>query len=301
MVAALDGSDIPTRQVDRNLLIATWNLRAFGQVTEKWRSEAGDSPRRDLFDVRCIAEIVSRFDVVAIQEARENLTALRQMLTVLGQAWGLIATDVTRGRAGNNERLVFVFDSRRVKPSGLAGELVVAIEEETAVTDAALDRQFARTPYAVSFTTGSREFTLVTLHVLWGDKEAERVPELREIATWLADWPNREETWSENLLTLGDFNVNRGPLYDALTATGLTTPQALNEVPRTIFDSPSEQHFYDQIAWFEDNGNRSVLTLDFVSAGSFNFVDILKGGLTKTQLSWRISDHFPLWAAFSIR
>ena len=29
---------------------------------------------RDLFDVRCIAEIVSRFDVVAIQEVRGNLT-----------------------------------------------------------------------------------------------------------------------------------------------------------------------------------------------------------------------------------
>jgi hypothetical protein len=43
-------------------------------VTEKWRSESDDSPRRDLFDLRCIAEIVSRFDVVAI-EAREDLSA----------------------------------------------------------------------------------------------------------------------------------------------------------------------------------------------------------------------------------
>jgi hypothetical protein len=46
-------------------------------VTEKWRSESDDSPRRDLFDLRCIAEIVSRFDVVAIEEAREDLSALR--------------------------------------------------------------------------------------------------------------------------------------------------------------------------------------------------------------------------------
>jgi hypothetical protein len=72
---------VPSKQLDRNLLIATWNVRAFGRVTEKWRSEEGDSPRRDLFDVRSIAEIVSRFDVVAIQEARENLSALRQCPT----------------------------------------------------------------------------------------------------------------------------------------------------------------------------------------------------------------------------
>jgi hypothetical protein len=44
-------------------------------LTEKWRSEEEDSPKRDLFDVRCIAEIVSRFDVVAIQEARGDLSA----------------------------------------------------------------------------------------------------------------------------------------------------------------------------------------------------------------------------------
>jgi hypothetical protein len=37
-----------------------------------------------------------------------------------------------------------------------------------------------------------------------------------------------------------------------------------------------------------------VLSLDFLSAGSFDFVDLLKSGLAKTQLSWKISDHFPL-------
>ena len=179
-------------------------------MTEKWRSEPDDSPRRDLFDLRCIAEVVSRFDIVAIEEAREDLSALRLVLEALGDSWGLIATDVTRGRAGNNERLVFVFDTRRLRPSGLAGELVVALEEETTLTSSDLERQFARTPYAVSFTTGREELTLVVLHILWGKNEDERVPELREIATWLADWPRREETWSKNLIALGDFNVEQG-------------------------------------------------------------------------------------------
>jgi endonuclease/exonuclease/phosphatase family metal-dependent hydrolase len=297
---ALDET-IPARQLDRNLLVATWNLRAFGGLTPKWRSEPGDSPRRDLFDLRCIAEIVSRFDVVAIEEAREDLSALRLVLEALGDSWGLIATDVTRGRAGNSERLVFLFDTRRLRPSGLAGELVVALEEETDLTASDLQSQFARTPYAVSFTTGREELTLVVLHVLWGKNEAERVPELREIASWLADWPRREETWSKNLIALGDFNVNKGPLYDALTATGLTTPSELDAVPRTIFDSSEKQHFYDQIAWFAENGNRSVLSLGFLSAGSFDFVPLLQGGLSKNQLSWKVSDHYPLWVEFSVR
>ena len=31
-----------------------------------------DSPKRDLHSLLCIAEIVSRFDVVAVQEAKET-------------------------------------------------------------------------------------------------------------------------------------------------------------------------------------------------------------------------------------
>ena len=199
--------------------------------------------------------------------------------------------------------MLFVFDQRRVRPSGLAGELVVAIETDTPVEATELDQQFARTPYAVSFEAGERGFTLVTLHVLYGDAPADRVDELKEIATWLAEWPKREKEWSENLLTLGDFNIDRrgDPLWDALTATGLTTPDALNEVPRTIFDEPQTAHFYDQIAWFEEDSTPSVLTLDFVSAGSFDFVPLLQGGLTRTALSWKVSDHYPLWVEFSVR
>ena len=302
LVAALDRA-IPAKQLDRNLLLASWNIRSFSDVTDKWRSEPDDSPKRDLFDVRCIAEVVARFDVVAIQEARGDLSALRAMLQALGSSWALIATDVARGRAGNNERMVFVFDRRRVRPSGLAGELVVAIESDTPVEATVLVTQFARTPYAVSFETGARGFTLVTLHVLYGESAPDRIDELKEIATWLADWPKREKEWSANLLTLGDFNVDRrgDPLWEALTSTGLTTPEALNEVPRTIFDDPQNGHFYDQIAWFEENSTRSVLSLDFVSAGSFDFVPLLQGGLSKTALSWRISDHYPLWVEFSVR
>lgn len=74
----------------------------------------------------------------------------------------------------------------------------------------------------------------------------------------------------------------------------------LNDVPRTIFDESSKQRFYDQIAWFQENGNRSVVSLEFLSAGSFDFVPLLQGALTRTQLSWKISDHYPLWVEFSV-
>jgi endonuclease/exonuclease/phosphatase family metal-dependent hydrolase len=293
---------VPAKQLDRNLLVGTWNLRAFGGLTDKWRSEEGDEPVRDLFDVRCIAEVLSRFDVIAIQEVRGNLTALQTLLQALGPNWATTMTDVTRGKAGNNERMAFAFDLRRVRASGLAGELVVAIETGTSLSPTGLGKQFARTPYAVSYAADRVQLTLVTLHVLYGE-EAARADELREIAGWLSGWAKQEREWHQNLIALGDFNIDRrgDPLFDAFTSTGIQPAPQLNDVPRTIFGDPGDNKFYDQIAWFVDKARGPVLTLDGVSAGSYDFVPLLQGELTKTELSWKISDHYPLWVEFSVR
>ena len=297
-------TDVPLRQLDHNLLVATWNIRAFGDLTEKWHAGPGDSPRRDLASLAAIAEVISRFDVVAVQEVRGNLKALRHALKLLGPHWGLILTDVTKGSQGNDERLAFVFDTRRVRPSGLACELVLPDEEIDGAGGSGTARQFARTPYAVSFLAGGTTFILVTLHVRWGDSPADRVGELTGIAKWMADWARRERSWGHNLLALGDFNIDRkdDALYRAFTSTGLRPPAALDDVPRTIFDDDEEAHFYDQIAWFTGEGGVPQLTLTYTGrAGGFDFVPLLMGDGNRQELSWRISDHYPLWVEFELR
>jgi endonuclease/exonuclease/phosphatase family metal-dependent hydrolase len=276
----------------------------FDRFTSKWRSEQGDSPIRDRSNVLCIAEIVKRFDVVAIQEVRRSGTAFLAMLEELGENWAFMVTDVTEGDAGNDERLAFVFDTTRVQPSGLACELVVAPSED--MPNVRMVDQFARTPYAVSFARGATRFTLVTLHVLYGQDAQDRVPELKEIATWLAKWGGRKDVWGQNLIALGDFNIDRqgDELFQAFTSTGLKPPAGLNFVPRTIFDDPDpnappdHRHFYDQIAWFHEG--RAKLSIPFRNAGMFDFnVKIIPAKDTR-QLSFRISDHFPLWCEFRV-
>ena len=65
---------VPVKALDRNLLIATWNVRAFGDLTQKWESSEEDTPKRDLHSQLSIAEIVSRFDVVvAVQGAKDPI------------------------------------------------------------------------------------------------------------------------------------------------------------------------------------------------------------------------------------
>ena len=73
--AALDAS-IPKKIVRKNVLIGTWNLRHFGRITKRWTPSANDNPKRNLQDLCCIAEIISRFDVVALVEIKNNLGTL---------------------------------------------------------------------------------------------------------------------------------------------------------------------------------------------------------------------------------
>lgn len=304
-LAALSGvldAQIPPKQLERNLLIATWNIRAFGNLTREWEAPKGASPKRDLQSILCIGEIISRFDVVALQEVKGDLRSLRDLLKLLGDHWSLILTDVNKGSAGNDERMAFLFDTRRVNLSGLACELVVPEEWSEEIRDNALQKQFARTPYAVSFRSEHKTFILVTLHILYGSKAEDRIPELKAIAEWMSEWATDINAYDQNLIALGDFNIEkRGDILDqTFFSEGLFVPEPMRHATRSIFD---ETKYYDHIAWFNGSNRVPKLSMEFLQGGSFDFVPhVLKNrGLTKQQLSWHISDHYPLWVEFSLK
>jgi hypothetical protein len=82
-------------------------------------------------------------------------------------------------------------------------------------------------------------------------------------------------------------------------------PAELNNVPRTVFDDNNSRHFYDQIAWFSDPTKPDAPALlegmQYTRhGGGFDFIPHALRDLTKTQVSWRISDHYPLWVEFTI-
>lgn len=300
--AALDAA-IPMLR-PTNLLVATWNIRNFGSLTRDWFPRGSYSPKRDLRALLAICEILKRFDVVAVQEVTGDLRALRDAVKYLGPDWAFLMTDVSRGNAGGGERLAYLFNTARIRPSGLAGEVVVPDDwldgEGNPVI--AMQRQFARTPYAVSFRSGSQTFILLTVHVKYGSGELERVPELQAIARWMAKWAEETSRYHHNLVVLGDFNIDRhgSALWQAFASTGLHVPAQLNAVPRSIFfdpgDDPMLDKYYDQIAWFQTGKAR--LSMELLGAGSFDFAPRLFQELTRRSLSYRISDHYPLWAEF---
>jgi endonuclease/exonuclease/phosphatase family metal-dependent hydrolase len=285
---------LPTKVSDRNLLIASWNIRALGGLHRDFGENAG-SPKRNLRALAIIAEVVKRFDVIAIQEIKRETTAIRALVDdFLGPEWGLILTDVAVGASGNAERLGFVFDRRRVRPSGLAGEIVLPPSAQGDPVD-----QFDRTPYIVGFEAGGTRFSLVTAHIRFGDVPEDRLPELRAFAdftaTELRDRARVNDQEIGTVITLGDFNIDeRGdnPLFEAFVSKGLVVPEQLWGLKTTFGTQPK---FYDQIAWFMGSDMRLPFT---GGAGVIDFVGAVFKELTPQETSFRVSDHFPLWAEF---
>jgi len=282
-------SVVPAKQLERNLLIATWNLREFGQLARTWEQPEGRSPARDLHAIRCIGEIVARFDVVAIQEVQRSIEALQALMIWLGPDWGFTMTDVTRGARAGSERLAFVFDTRRVRPSGLAAELVLSPEDMSGTDPHRLHQQFARTPYSVAFYAKGHTFVLTTVHIRWG-REIEREPEIRAIAEWLKRSQREIDSAGHDLIALGDWNIEEltDANHDALTSTGLAVPPEL--------DPPAGEPAFDQIAWFPRR-----MGLRYTGRGGrVRWKGEILRDHDPTGVTYRISDHVPLWVEFAV-
>ena len=290
----IDASGVPAKRTDQNLLVGSWNVRAFGQLYRSF-DENPDSPKRNLRALASIAEVVRRFDVVALQEIKRDTEAVRALVDeFLGSDWSLILTDVNAGARGNAERLGFVFDRRRVRPSGLAGEIVLPPGDSGDPAE-----QFARSPYIVGFDVGTARFSLVTAHILYGDTPEDRLPEIQALSSYVAGELRERSRDNDreigSVIVLGDFNIDRrgdNPLFQALVEDGLVVPKPLHGLKTTAGKEPK---FYDHIAWFM--GERMALRYGG-RAGVVDFVGAVFPELTTGQMTHRVSDHFPLWVEF---
>lgn len=312
--------DVPKRMLSGNLLLATWNLREFDSQSYGKRPDEA---------IRYIVEVISAFDLVALQEVRDT-HALDRLVEYLGGWWKYLVTDVTEGKPGNHERLAFLYDSRKVRFGGLAGELVIPPTETKA------SNQPARTPFIAGFQAGWFKFALCTVHSLYGRGGSNSPARAKEIATVAALAAKRAQSkdpgdkWQSNFVLLGDFNIFKADPKDAsfqaLTRHGFALPpQIRSGLPGS--NVKGDKHF-DQIAFLSRTGG-------FVASGKAGVVDVFKAvyraedfdayradvvahvkshakkgkkpsmaedALRKVYARWRtyqVSDHFPLWVELS--
>ena len=391
--------------------IATWNLREFGRGSYGGRLDEA---------YYYIAEIISHFDLVALQEVRGNLSGLLRLMRILGPDWEYVATDVTDGDAGNGERMAFVFNQTKVRFRHIAGELtlkesgkvraafgerihlnqnaklrlpdntdlsgtydaytekksdgriVLAADLEidlpsgctldmpdggklalvkgtqierpetgraTVVVPPVLAddetyrvrfapntfddslRQFARTPYLVSFQAGWLKLNLCTVHIYYGDKIGPKLEQRRqEIATLTEALARKAESEFEQdrsafLGVLGDFNILGAghSTMEALESHDFEIPEAIKEIPEG--SNVARDKAYDQIAFWKPGAERGYANLDVHGAGIFDFFEHVftdtaedkalydaemqaRSERTWKYTTWRtyqMSDHLPMW------
>lgn len=292
--------EIPRRDVNEHLLLATWNLREF-------ENDKG-GPRLDE-TYYYLAEVISSFDLVAVQEVLADLAGLKRLMEILGRKWSYIVTDITEG-PGTKERLAFVYDTGKVSFEKLAGEVVLP-ETDTQ----AGKRQLARTPFLVAFQAGWFKFMLCTAHIYYGeekgDKYKRRVEEIKSIAGFLKKRAHAKGAGDiKNYILLGDFNIvaPEDETMAALKGAGFTVPPEL-----MLSTDVARKHNYDQIAFILREG-KLQLGAAAPNAGAFDFYksvfreedesvykEVMNSAMAyKTWRTYQMSDHMPLWVQLKV-
>ncbi|WP_400077673.1 endonuclease/exonuclease/phosphatase family protein [Winogradskyella sp. R77965] len=232
---------IPDKEFNENVLIATWNIRDFDS------NQYGYGPRtKEAFYY--MSEIISSFDLVAIQEVNEDLFPFNKLMYVMGEHWDYIMTDVTEGHSGNGERMAYIYDTRRVSFEKIAGEIVLT--PSNLING---EKQFARTPFLVAFQSGWFKFKLCTVHIYFGsDSGAKLQQRIKEIDTIAKNLKKRAKRYKENLILLGDFNIfsPEHKTMKALKKHGFKIPKGIEDHPSNMYKT---KH-YDQIAFMEKKG-----------------------------------------------
>lgn len=287
--AQLDG-EVPPKDTESELLLATWNIRDFGKPVKKRRGWGDRFPESYFY----IAEVLSRFDFVAIQEVNE-LDEWEKVVKILGPNYEWIATDITdEDIGGNGERLTYLWDKRKVWFQNVAGELVLPTRllitkylaakddkdddgvkdkpnpaDPTEIDGKPIGQQFRRTPFAVLFQAGWFKFEICTAHLYYGsssgDQLKERIQEIERIAEFFGERADRDLAEERSLILLGDFNIvsREHKMMDGLLKAGFTVPKALAKAPPT---NSKKTMYYDQIVFKANKGALDYLDADAIGA-----------------------------------
>ncbi|MBM1107136.1 endonuclease/exonuclease/phosphatase family protein [Aurantibacter crassamenti] len=283
--------NIPDKSNDK-LLLGSWNIANLGLQVRM----------EDHY--KLLAEILSWFDVIAVQEVNDNLLGLQAIESFLPSNYNLVFSD----KGGNNERSAFIYDSSILNQLELVGEISVPPKDHAFIKLKGVTTKFTgfdRNPYLCSFQWKNETFILITVHSFSGGKTKpdleRRALEAYAIGRY-ADLRNgSKNAFSKNIIALGDFNIpmiEKGDIvYEALIKRGLKLP----EHSTRVYSNISNDSMYDQIAFLPSIKSK------IVTQGVFDFDEVIFPELWensipdfKKYLRYYISDHRPMWMQLNL-
>ncbi|MES1937117.1 endonuclease/exonuclease/phosphatase family protein, partial [Salinisphaera hydrothermalis] len=243
--------------------IASWNLKHLGWNNGK--------------NLQAVAQIVGRFDLVAIQEVMDPAAARRLAKIVsqdTGEPWG-VTTSQLEGDSSYRESYAFLW-----RKSAVAHDSGDSLYLDPG-------NKFAREPYTASFTTKDNhtELTLGTVHINYGDGRSDRTAEIRVLDQY---WQWMGKTYQGHRLLMGDFNMSpKDRSWRALDA--LAVPSITSGASTLSKTDGRFAHLYDNI--WHSKADR----LNITARGVLHYPAIL--GMSHKKAFATVSDHAPVYIA----
>ncbi len=279
-----------------NLRIATWNIANLG------------AQEREDTHLKMIAEILSWFDIIAVQETKENSNDFQKIVGFMGKSYNFIFSD----EGGNNERLAFIYNGRKIKLLQEVAELAIPPSEFSSIKITGVAQTFEgfdRSPFMASFRINKFEFTLLSVHLYFGDDTEEksinrRCLEAYCVGRWAELRGKSKYSFNgiKNVFALGDFNLpmldENNKIYKALVARGLQLPIHTTK----IYSNISDDKMYDQIAFLPDSKTRikSQGVFPFDNAAFADIYNSRTKAEFKGYIKYYLSDHRPMWMELDI-
>ena len=224
-----------------------------------------------------ISRIVRQFDVTAVQEVRDESgraadALLERLNRGSGAPWAMIVGP-RLGRSESKEQYVIYY-----RPS------VVAFVDSFTVANRG---RFERPPLVARFMAGAFDFRLVVAHIKPGDA-AREMAALARVALAVADSNERD------VILLGDFNADCGYFNERDETHPLRARRfhwIIENDARTAVRSGCT---YDRIVLFPETFGHEYVP----NSGRVFRYDSVFG--IRRRLVRAVSDHFPVFAEFSI-
>lgn len=252
------------RSKDGPLTVATFNIQVYG-VSKSKKPEV----------MRVLADVVRRFDVVAIQEIRSKDQSVLGKLVDLANEGGRAYDYVLGprlGRTSSKEQYAYVYDTTRLEVVGNSTYTVPDRNDR-------LHREPLVTRFRAVGTDSPFTFTLVNVHTD-PDEVAEEVDVLDDVFAFV----HRTDTEEDDVIILGDLNADEsrfGQLANLPNATWAVSGVTTNTRRTKTYDNI----VFDGVATAEYTGRWGVLDLEEAY------------GLTR-EAALEVSDHLPVWAEF---
>ena len=257
-------------QVESRLSVAAWNIRILSDRS------------RDDGELYKIAQTLIDYDFIAISELRDEavLKRTQQILSQMGKMYDYELSPAV-GR-GVKERYAFLYKR----------DLVSVVNQGELYPDAADGKDdFARDPYWATFRAGAFDFSVIVVHVIWGDTVGPRKAEVSALVD-VYRYVQEANGTEEDVLLVGDFNRNPNDTeaYSRIMAIPSMT---------RLFELPQKSHIRDS-SLYDNIFFQSDYVTEYLGTSGIDKFDETDFGNDDKAANLAVSDHRPVWAVFSI-